>query len=80
MAVAASALCCNAEQTQHGLNETWLLLTPLHDLSSSILAAAYESFDWTAREPIESPSDYLEDCLHYLEATFTILHSIPVCM
>ena len=48
-----------------------------HVLSQSILAAAY---DWTAREPITSPSDYLEDCLHYLEATFTILHSIPVRM
>lgn len=36
------------------------------------------AYDWTTKEVLKSPSDYLNDCLHYLETTFTALQILPV--
>lgn len=36
------------------------------------------AYDWTTKEVRERPSDYLNDCLHYLETTFTALQILPV--
>lgn len=35
------------------------------------------AYDWTTKEVRERPSDYLNDCLHYLETTFTALQILP---
>lgn len=36
------------------------------------------AYDWTTKEVRERPSDYLNDCLHYLETTFIALQILPV--
>lgn len=35
-------------------------------------------YDWTTKEPQIKQSDYLDDCLHYLETTFFALQILPV--
>ena len=36
------------------------------------------AYNWTAKEVQAKPSDYLTDCLHYLDTTFAALHMLPV--
>ena len=35
-------------------------------------------YDWTSKEAQEKPSDYINDCLHFLETTFLALYILPV--
>jgi hypothetical protein len=34
-------------------------------------------YDWTTKQAQDKPSDYLNDCLHYLETTFHALQILP---
>ena len=36
------------------------------------------SYDWTSKDAQDKPSDYINDCLHFLETTFHALHILPV--
>jgi hypothetical protein len=35
------------------------------------------SYDWTSKDAQGKPSDYINDCLHFLETTFHALHILP---
>ena len=49
----------------------------LADKCAEIMEGA--AYDWTTKVAQEKPSDYLNDCLHYLETNFNALLILPVC-
>ena len=48
----------------------------LADKCAEIMEGA--AYDWTTKVVQEKPSDYLNDCLHYLETNFNALQILPV--
>ena len=48
----------------------------LADKCAEIMEGA--AYDWTTKVAQEKPSDYLNDCLHYLETNFNALLILPV--
>jgi hypothetical protein len=51
------------------------IIVSLADKCAEIMEGA--AYDWTAKVAQKKPSDYLNDCLHYLETNFNALQILP---